>query len=77
MNEFAVGRVLYCGERNYYDDSDFYALYWGEDNQPHTCEYATTRAWTYNNHADVDATPEIRKAYDDYMALLGSRHSCY
>lgn len=55
-----VGMVLETRERNYYDDSDFYARVWNEEKQcVENVEYATTRAWTYLNSAVVDATPEV------------------
>lgn len=55
------GCVLKLGEHNWYDDSDFYALVWDEStNSVKKIEYATTRGWTYHNHAKVDATPENR-----------------
>lgn len=54
------GCVLETRERNYRDDSDFYAVVWSEEKQAVTeVEYATTRGWTYNNSATVDATPEV------------------
>lgn len=55
-----VGCVLDTGELNFYDDSDFYAVVWDEKEQKvKRVEYATTRASTYDNYAEVDATPEI------------------
>ncbi len=52
-------RVLYDGERNYYDDSDFYAIVWDEtEGKMKNVMYATTRFWTYANSASVDFTPE-------------------
>lgn len=60
-----VGLVLAIGERNGYDDSDFYATVWNPVTKtPFNVEYGTTRAWTYPNHAEVDATPEVRAAYE-------------
>lgn len=54
------GCVLETRERNYHDDSDFYAVVWSEEKQAVTeVQYATTRGWTYNNSATVDATPEV------------------
>lgn len=54
------GAVLATRERNYYDDSDFYAVVWDEEAQCiRSIEYATTRAWTYDCWASVDATPEV------------------
>lgn len=64
LHESHVGLVLYTGERNYRDDSDFYAIVWNPATQkPETIEYATTRGWTYANSAKVDATPEVVAAY--------------
>lgn len=61
------GCVLETRERNLYDDSDFYALVWDETEQRvKSVEYATTRGWTYPNHADVDATPEVRAKAEAY-----------
>ena len=54
------GRVLKTGERNYYDDSDFYALVWDDETQSvKYVEYATTRGWTYHNGASVDASEDV------------------
>lgn len=63
------GCVLDTYERNMHDDSDFYALVWDEETQSvKSIEYATTRAWTYPNHAEVDATPEVQaKALEHYV----------
>lgn len=62
------GAVLTTRERNYRDDSDFYAVVWDEAAQDlKTVEYATTRGWTYNNGATVDATPEVRKKAADAL----------
>lgn len=59
------GLVLKTYERNGRDDSDFLAIVWDlESNRPMHIEYATTRAWTYNNSAIVDATPEIQAKYE-------------
>jgi hypothetical protein len=52
-------RVLYDGERNFYDDSDFYVVVWDEEaGKMRNITYATTRAWTYANSASIDFTPE-------------------
>ncbi len=67
------GTVLATGEHNYYDDSDFYAIVWdAAEGRPQEIEYATTRGWTYANSATVDATPEVRAAYDAYRAELAA-----
>jgi GH24 family phage-related lysozyme (muramidase) len=58
------GLVLSLGERNGYDDSDFYATVWNDETGcPDTVEYATTRGWTYANGATIDATPEVCAKY--------------
>lgn len=52
------GAVLATRERNYLDDSDFYAVVWdGSAVTDH--EYATTR-FGGGGHAEVDATDEVR-----------------
>ncbi|QDN94948.1 hypothetical protein FNV58_01050 (plasmid) [Streptomyces sp. RLB1-9] len=54
------GAVLRLRERNGYDDSDFYALVWDEEQQRvREIQYATTRGWTYHNGASIDATHEV------------------
>lgn len=55
-----IGQVVNTYERNGYDDSDFFATVI----DPATMEtkdicYATTRGWTYNNGASVDAPEEL------------------
>jgi hypothetical protein len=68
-----AGLVLATGEHNHYDDSDFYAIVWdAEAGAPREVEYATTRGWTYANSATIDATPEVRAAYDAYRARLAA-----
>ena len=64
VGEFYQGLVLEKGEHNYWDDSDFYALYWSEKEQkPVECEYASTRYYG-GGSATVDATPEIVEKYN-------------
>lgn len=62
------GCVLQTFERNGWDDSDFYAIVWDEAEQciKDIC-YATTRGWTYANHAVVDATPEVIAKAQAYL----------
>jgi hypothetical protein len=61
------GLVLWTGEHNHYDDSDFFAVVWDEAaGVPREIEYATTRGWTYANSATVDATPAVQEAYAEY-----------
>lgn len=68
MHTTHQGLVLSLGERNWHDDSDFYATVWNpETNAPEKITYATTRGWTYPNHASVDATPEVRAAYEAFL----------
>jgi len=63
------GLVLSTGERNGYHDSDFTATVWDADKgEPSTLVYGSTRGWTYPNHATPDATPEVREAYDAWLA---------
>lgn len=55
------GCVLDTGEMNWYDDSDFYAVVWSEEKQAVIrVTYGSTRGWSYSNHAEVDATDEVR-----------------
>ena len=62
------GLVLEKRERNGYNDSDFYAIVWDEENnKPKEIEYASTREWSYPNGAVVDATDEIREKYNSYI----------
>ena len=62
------GAVLETRERNYHDDSDFYAIVWDEATQAIiTVEYATTRFYTYDNYARVDATPEVMAKVEAYL----------
>ena len=66
-----VGRVLYTGEMNGYDDSDFYAMVWDDDrNEPRRVMYATTRRWTYPNSAVVDAPPDLMAKYADWQERI-------
>lgn len=68
METTHIGLVIRVGERNYHDDSDFYAVVWNPQKAcPEEIEYATTRAWTYPNHAEVDATPIVQRAYEAYV----------
>src|SRR5262249_21704974 len=69
MKTTHVGLVLSLRERNGYDDSDFYALVWNAaEGKPEEILYATTRGWTYPNGASIDATPEVRAAYESFLA---------
>lgn len=69
--EKCKGRVLWLGERNFYDDSDFFAMVWDpETKTAKKVQYATTRAWTYNNSAHPDALPEYVEAYQAWRKAL-------
>jgi len=62
------GATLCMRERNYYHDSDFYAVVWDEvEQETKYIEYATTRGWTYANGARVDATDEIKAKAAEYQ----------
>lgn len=68
METSHIGLVLDEGERNGYDDSDFYAIVWNPTtNATDEITYASTRGWTYPNSATVDATPEVRAAYQAHL----------
>lgn len=68
------GRVLYTGEMNGYDDSDFYALVWDDaERRVKKIIYATTRGWTYHNGARVDATDEARASADRWNVYQVAR----
>lgn len=72
------GAVLSLREMNGYDDSDFYALVWDDAaGAPKEVQYATTRGWTYNNGADVDATPEVLAKYAAYTAAKQKAAALY
>jgi len=60
-NQSYVGAVLMTYERNGYDDSDFFAIVYDEatDSLKHV-EYASTRGYTYDCGARVDATEEVK-----------------
>lgn len=71
------GAVLAKRERNYRDDSDFYAVVWDEAEQRvKEVDYASTRGWTYTNGAKEDATPEVlakARAYETAAALAAAQ----
>ena len=67
IEEIYIGAVLYKGERNYYDDSDFYAVVW--DDEKGTAKevgYNTTRCGG-GGWATVDATEEVRAKFAESM----------
>ena len=68
METTHVGLVLKLGEHNWHDDSDFYTIVWNEEKgQPEKIEYASTRGWSYPNHAEVDATPDVKEKYMNWV----------
>ena len=75
-----AGAVLDVWERNGYNDSDFYAIVWDEaSGTVKQVEYATTRGWTYNNSATIDATEDVKAKAEAWLAdviekLLTSAH---
>ena len=65
-------------ERNYYDDSDFYAVVWDEEKQePRHIQWATTRAWTYACGCVIDATPEVLEKYNAWCKRRDHAWSVY
>ena len=62
------GLVLKEFEKNWRDDSDFYAIVWDEERkEPFETMFATTRGWTYPCGCVVDATPEVIAQYEAYI----------
>lgn len=79
--ESYAGAVLTERERNYHDDSDFYAVVWDEaEGRIKNVEYATTRfGGTDRNSATPDATPEVKAKAREwlknwYLGLLKSEN---
>ncbi len=71
LDETYAGAVLQTWEHNGYNDSDFYAAVWDEAEQRvKAVEWATTRWWTYNNSATVDATSEVMAKAERWLADL-------
>ncbi len=63
------GCVLSLGENNGYDDSDFFAVVWDHaKGATDRIIYASTRGWTYDLNASVDATDEVKALYADRQA---------
>lgn len=62
------GCVLADRERNYRDDSDFYAVVWDEERQAvRTIEWATTRFACTGCGCNIDATDEVKEKARRYM----------
>lgn len=64
-NEIFVGAVFATRERNFYHDSDFYAVVW-DGEKITSYEYATTR-FAGGGFASVDATDEVKAAATAYL----------
>ena len=71
-------------EVNGYDDSDFVAIVWVEETQQTKhITFGSTRAWTYPNRCNVDATPEViakateyfRKGYEEKLRRISKEQS--
>jgi hypothetical protein len=62
------GFCLQDREENGRDDSDFYMVVWNPDKkEPEKKYFGTTRSWSYPTLAShVDATPEVRAAYEEW-----------
>lgn len=72
------GAVLGEWERNGYNDSDFLAAVWDEDEQKvKTIEWGTTRFPTYHNRCVVDATDEVKAKAAVVKAEAAYRFSVY
>jgi hypothetical protein len=64
-------RVLYDGERNFHDDSDFYAIVWDDElGEMRNICYASTRGWSYPNNATVDFGPNREGCAEAYAAMV-------
>lgn len=61
------GQVLTTRERNYYDDSDFYCVYFDpKKKEMGQYEYATTR-FGGGGHCSVDATDEVKRGAANWL----------
>lgn len=69
LRESYRNAVLYKGEHNYYDDSDFYAIVWN-GSKLEEIEYSSTRSWSYYNTAHVDATEDILLAAEAWLVPI-------
>ena len=56
------GAVIYTFEHNSHEDSDFMAVVWSFERQRvEVRTYASTRYYSYDHQAVVDATPEVKE----------------
>lgn len=69
------GFCLRDREANGYHDSDFHMLIWNPvSGKPFEICFASTRGWSYPSYASsVDATPEVRAAYEAWKAAQERR----
>jgi len=73
VTEEYKGAVLATREKNYYDDSDFYAVVWDEESQRvKSVNYASTR-YGGGGDATVDATPEVLEKAKAFLAPIITR----
>lgn len=65
------GLVIYEGEHNHYDDSDFYAIVWNPEKQvEEEITYASTRYPSWGNRAVVDFDKEkYGEEHDKYLRI--------
>lgn len=65
--ETFIGCVVAKGERNSYDDSDFYAIVWNDDtNRFESHMYASTR-FGGGDIVTIDASDELKQKYYDHL----------
>lgn len=61
------GLVMATYERNYHDDSDFYAIVWNPElGKAESILYSTTRGWCYPCGAQADYTDWVAHAYNKW-----------
>jgi len=66
------GCVLETRERNYHDDSDFYAVVWdSKEKKIKTVDYASTHCSCYRVGATIDATEAVKKKADRWLVKYG------
>jgi hypothetical protein len=60
------GCVVENRERNRYDDSDFYAIVWDEEQKKFIpVDYGSTRYWSHQTGCVVDASEELMARYEN------------
>ena len=59
-----INCVVDLVEHNGYDDSDFYAVVWDVEKQTfRKYQYGSTRYWSYDCNAEVDASDDLQQKY--------------